>query len=440
MERKRQLHYIILVSFIITVLCLLGVSGCTAPVEDKLAPVDIILSAQTAATKAIDPDEDSIRDVNLFVFTSDGFLERAEYFTGPGCSLPLVGGRKYDIYVCANFGYRLKIKTLEELLNLEFHLAYPDDYSTGMPMCGAAKGISAGEGRRIRIALKRLMASIAINIDRSRLSEDVTMGIHSITVGNCPKRCRVFSPSKAESHGECFNIGFRRDDTECAALNHALQDGRSGEIKLYMLENLQGAFPTEISSDQEKVFRPDELLAEVCSYIEMEIEYSSPQHFSRDGFLKYRFYLGETRGDLNVERNCAYHITVTPEGDGLGENSWRVDKSSLSDEVSFKMEPEGYIEVEMGEVLHVGCKFTPPGAKFDIGLEELEEDRQRGIYDYEIDPDGHGVTLTIKGYGTGMLYMEAGSPVDRSGLLYLHVKGSPQNSNIPAQENATIIL
>lgn len=424
MERERQLQHTFLAFIIITVLCLLGVSGCTVPDEGLRTPVDIILSAQTTATKALDPDENAIKDVNLFLFTSDGFLERAEYFSGTNCSLPLVGGRVYDIYVCANFGYKLKIKTLEELRALEFHLAYPDDYSTGMPMCGTAEGVVAGEGRSVRIRLRRLMASIALSIDRSRLSENVVMNIRSITVGNCPKRCRVFSPSKAESHGECFNIGFRRDSYECDALNHALQNGRSGELKLYMLENLQGRLPTEISSDSEKTFRQDELLSEVCSYIEMEVDYSSPRYFSRNGFLKYRFYLGESRQDLNVERNCAYHITVTPEGDGLGEDSWRVDKTSLSDEVSFSMEPEGYIEVGMGEVLHVGCKFTPPGARFDIGLEELEEDRKRGIYDYVIDEDGHGVTLTIKGYGTGMLYMEAGSPVDRSGLLYIHVKQS----------------
>ena len=87
------------------------------------------------------------------------------------------------------------------------------------------------------------------------------------------------------------------------------------------------------------------------------------------------------------------------------------------------MEPEGYLEAEIGEVIHVGCTFSPPGASFDIGINELEEDRMRGIYDYVVDEDGHGVTLTIRGLGTGMVYMEAGEPINQAGLLYIHVNG-----------------
>ena len=145
-------------------------------------------------------------------------------------------------------------------------------------------------------------------------------------------------------------------------------------------------------------------------------------HFSDGGYLRYRFYLGESLNDMNVERNCVYHITVTPENDGLADNGWRVDKTSLSDAIGFKMEPEGYLEAEIGEVIHVGCTFSPPGASFDIGINELEEDRMRGIYDYVVDEDGHGVTLTIRGLGTGMVYMEAGKPINQAGLLYIHVK------------------
>lgn len=420
MGRKRKLYCSILAFFITTILCLLEVSGCTARIDDSRVPTDISLRSGTAVTKALDPDDGTIRDANIFVFSTDGFMERAEFISGNRCSLPLVKGREYDIYVCANFGYRLNIGSIEELKALEFHLAYPDDYSTGMPMCGCVYGVMAGKG--ISIQLKRLMADIRISIDRSRLNKDVTMNVHSISIGNCPKKCRVFSDSKINTPDECFNIGFSRDNEECSILNNGLENGKSGEIRLYMLENLQGDFPKDIDKDSEKVFRETEHMADVCSYIEIELEYSSATHFSDGDYLRYRFYLGESLNDLNVERNCIYHITVTPEQDGLGDGGWRVDKSSLSGAVDFRMEPEGYMEASIGDVIHVGCTFSPPGAAFDIGIEELEEDRTRGIYDYVIDGDGHGVTLTIKGPGTGMVYMEAKEPVNQAGLLYIHVR------------------
>ena len=420
MGRERKLHRGILAFFITTILCLLGVSGCTARIDDSRVPTDISLSSGTMVTKASDPDEDTVRDANIFVFSTDGFMERAEYISGNKCSLPLVQGRDYDIYVCANFGYRLDISSIEELKALEFHLAYPDDYSTGMPLCGCVHGVRAGKG--IRIQLKRLMAAIRLSIDRSRLDKDVTINVHSISIGNCPKKCRAFTDSKVNARDECFNIGFSRDNEECNVLNHGLENGKSGEVSLYMLENLQGLFPKDIEKDSEKIFRESEHLAEVSSYIEIELEYSSATHFSDGDYLRYRFYLGESLRDLNVERNCVYHITVTPERDGLGDNGWRVDKSSLSGATSFRMDPEGYMEASIGDVIHVGCTFSPPGAEFYVGTEELEEDRARGIYDYVIDSDGHGVTLTIKGLGTGMIYMKAGEPVNQAGLLYIHVR------------------
>ena len=261
MGRKRKLYCGFLAFFITTILCLLGVSGCTARLEENRVPTDISLRSIASVTKASDPDEDKIKDANIFVFSSDGFMERSEFIDGDRCSLPLVKGRNYDIFVCVNFGYRLNIRSLDELMALEFHLAYPDDYSTGMPMCGYVRGARAGDD--IEIRMKRLMAAIKLNIDRSRLDKDVTMNVHSISIGNCPKRCRVFSESKVNAHEECFSVGFSRGNAECSALNHGLENGKSAEIVLYMLENLQGMFPREISDDSDKVFKESELLSEV---------------------------------------------------------------------------------------------------------------------------------------------------------------------------------
>ena len=138
----------------------------------------------------------------------------------------------------------------------------------------------------------------------------------------------------------------------------------------------------------------------------------------------YRFYLGKDTNSLDVERNCHYHITIIPEDDGLTEDSWRVDKTGIQEkdqDIFFEMIPSGYLQGTVGETVHVMCRFQPEDAEFDIGLEELEEDRQRGLYDYIIDEDGHGVTLSLKSPGTGILYMTVGEPVNESGLLVLEI-------------------
>ena len=132
---------------------------------------------------------------------------------------------------------------------------------------------------------------------------------------------------------------------------------------------------------------------------------------------------------MDIERNCHYKITITPEDDGLKDDSWRVDKSSLTslETTSFSYYPESYIRGNIGEKVHIGCVYTPQNAPFDIGLEYMEYDKQEGIYDYEIDDDGRGAVLTLTGPGAGLIYMSVGPPVNESALWFIEVNLPSQN-------------
>ena len=425
MERERKSQRFVLRSLYF-ILCLLDVFGCTAVGIDTRVSADIVLSDTALSSKSANPDENSIRDANIFIFSDDGFLEKSIYLKGNSCPVLLVKGRKYRILACANLGYEIKNADRETIEQLEFHLAYPDDFSTGMPMCGTAENVDA-DGR-ITIEMERLCSKISVAFDRSRLDSGVSMTVSRLTVGNCPRKCRVFGPSAVTDHDGCFTTGFDRDYSGCKELNKTHGDGISGEVSLYMLENRQGQFPGNPQSESERVFPEGHSAAELCSYIEAEMEYNAAGG-SVKGRLKYRFYLGESLRDLNVERNSHYHFTIVPEGNGLKESSWRVDKTGLTAERYFEMTPKGYIEAEIGDIIHIRCSYSPPWADFYPGTEELEEDKARGIYDYEMDDDGKGVILTITGYGSGMVYMSAGAPVNESGLLYIHVKGTEENES-----------
>ena len=129
-------------------------------------------------------------------------------------------------------------------------------------------------------------------------------------VGGCPNSITPFAPSRAESAAHLFAKGFSLPETGCAPINAVRSGGRSGEIDLYALENLQ-----------------DGHLSSLCTYIELTVDYQSPAYYSaRDRYLTYRFHAGN---DYDVERNGRYRYVIRPEGEGLSGDAWSVDRSRL---------------------------------------------------------------------------------------------------------------
>ncbi len=400
-------------------------AACTPQETGHEAEIRIILSCESMASRALDPDEDKVSDISLMIFDESGTAEECFWLEDgiSECSTRLVTGRKYIFCACANFGYQVYVDDISELEELRYHLAYPDDYRQGIPMY-AYEEVFIEEGcSEISIELKRLMAKISLRMDRSMLSDDVEMYVRSVKVGNCPRSSSVFVENRVEDEDGCFPAGFSRYGLEADDLNSTSGSGISKAVTLYMLENMQGEFGEDLESDDYKVFDTDDHRSEVCSYIEMGLEYMSDELYSGSRGLVYRFYLGEGRNDLNIERNCHYHITVTPEDDGLAYDGWRVDKSDLHGygPPSFEAFPSDYIRGDIGDEIHIWCEFSPANAPFDVGVSYMEDDKAEGIYDYVIDEDGHGATLTLTGPGRGLIYMEAGEPINDAALFIIEV-------------------
>ena len=415
MGRERQLLCGILTVFMLFPSC---------AIDNREAEISILIGETALKTKSRLPDEEKISDVGILIYDVYGRLEHSSYHTGQNVfQAKLLKGERYEIRAFVNFGYKITAQHIEELEDLQFHLAYPDEYKNGIPMVAATDVVINGDSQ-IVLEPVRLMSRISLKMDRSKLSEDVRMDVSSVRIGNCPKKVKVFGNSRAESEDDCFTAGYSHSGSECSALNTEDSKRMSDEVSLYMLENMQGRFSeNRIDSDEDKIFEDYDKRQKICSYVEIGLEYSSPAWTSMTGPLIYRFYLGEDRNSLDVERNCHYHITVSPEDDGLKENSWRVDKTGLqyTGETSLVKYPSGYINGNIGDRIHLGCIVTPSHAPFDIGREYLEDDKAEGIYDYEIDTDGHGVTLQLTGPGTGLIYMEAGDPINEAALFIIEV-------------------
>ncbi len=416
MERKGRIFGIILILALIS-------TGCSPAGLNEEKEIRINFTCGIMPCKADDPDENKISDVSLMIFDETGSAEECIWLSGgrTECSSRLVMNKKYIFCACANFGYQVYVDDMEELQGIRYHMAYPDEYSQGIPMY-ACQEVTIGEGcGEISVRLERLMAKISLQMDRRKLSENVEMYVRSVQVGNCPRSASVFEKNKVSDEDDCFPAGFSRYGLAADPLNRTTGNGSSGSISLYMLENMQGSMDEHISGDEEKVFGKEDHRRNVCSYIEMELEYISDEFYSGKEGLIYRFYLGESRNDLNIERNCHYRITVTPEDDGLSDDGWRVDKTDLhrQDGTWIKGYPSSYINGDIGDEIHIWCEFSPLNAVFDVGESYMEYDQERGIYDYEIDKDGHGATLTLKNPGTGLIYMEAGEPINDAVLFII---------------------
>ena len=395
------------------------ITGCTGPGWDLPAEVKeetdlCLMVSPSPAVRADAPDETKISDVNLFIFNDRGVLEESAFLRGKDLKVSeegvtvtrkLLRDHPYDIYVCANLGYALEAGSREELEQYRYYLAYPDEYGGGIPMSAHLSAAVSEEGGPIRVMLERIMAKVSLRIDRTALSSDVRMLIRRVTVGACPRSALLFGASRAENAEEIFATGFTKVYPECDALNKDVTLGLSRECSVYLLENLQG----------------NTLRQPLCSFIELEVEYFSDTWFSGAGqYLVYRFYIGARHGNYDILRNCHYHITVRPEGDGLNGDSWSVDMENLGVQENakvFELHPAAYNECRSGEDFHIWCDVFPPWTEVTFDKEWLEGESH--LYSYTPDPDGHGITLhTIKG-GTCMFYISAGAPVWRDTLALL---------------------
>lgn len=497
--------------------CLLSaVTGCqydTRPntVETGSEQVRIEFCYPDYITKSVNQKEVIINDLNLLVF-HNGELEHKRWTLVEDGVLEdihigLIKGHTYSFYALVNHGKEIDVTSWEELEELKLEIGNDTDGRSGLLMSGAIIGKTITGHENLSIQLIRMEAKISLRIDRSQLSDNVELRVKKVSIGNSAKYINAVGPNTVKTKYDCYAEGDILNEKESSPLNNIIHEGLSYEVDLFLPENMQGEFPEQIGEDEEKVFEEGHELAGISSFIQIEMEYTSNQHYSTEKNLIYRFYLGDSRQNLDVERNCHYHITVIPKGSGLSRSGWRVDKTGIGTYVQqiilseqnckfnykgqqnlleaevlpsdatykdviwnssnykiasvkqdgtitavgegecniickaldnsgilasckvevkfaepyFTIYPGSFVTGKVGDSVHIWCEFFPPNASFDLGYEELNYDKERGIYDYTVDKDGHGVTLTLKKAGSGILFMSAGDPVNESGIIIVEV-------------------
>lgn len=332
------IDYISCVNWLLVSLAAVLLLSCEKAGEAQLFTISVEAPGLMQTRSADPPDESTISDLNLFVFSEDGFLEEFRYLSSRtleknggriSIQVPLVRGIRASIACCANFGYEIKgISTLMELSAYRYNLAYPDEYSRGIPMSALVTKVWSTDDDSVTIPLERIMAKISVSMDRSALDNGVRLSVKGVTIGNCPRSASVIGPSSVQGALDVFAKGFVKSFSQVDAMNKETSPGRSGEVSVYMLENMMGDLLEDTVDDTGKLVSG--AVAQSCSYISVECEYVSKELNTRPGeYLIYRFYLGEENWNFDIERNTHYHFVVQPYGDGLGGSGWRIDKSAL---------------------------------------------------------------------------------------------------------------
>ena len=290
---------------LLLVAALVSCTGKTDPVIPYQESI-ICLSCKPLSVKSADPDPVLISDYNILIYNCFDVLEESVYVPEREMTEEvnhktiLLKGQRYTVLAAANLGYALGNLTLKEALASRHYLAYPDEYSHGIPMVAMLENVSAAD--IVNIRLERLMGAVDVRLDKTRLDPDVALVVNEIRIVKCPMSAMLFSPGAAV---QFFPGGFSRSGMDLNPLD------RGGAVRLYMLENLSGDVPS--------------------SYVEIRSTYSSPKCRTRVGeYLIYRFYIGDGN-TYGIGRNTIQSVVVRPTGDGLSGDSWRVDKSALED-------------------------------------------------------------------------------------------------------------
>jgi len=139
-----------------------------------------------------------------------------------------------------------------------------------------------------------------------------------------------------------------------------------------------------------------------------------PVNINQEGF-------GYSSGPKGIDRNVSYVVDMTLTREGSDDPDVPLPPSVVDTEGWIELHPGTFLTGHDGEDLHIWCDLYPPGTPLDICVEDLEYDRERGIYDYELDDDGLGVTLHLLKGGTGMFTIDAGPPVNTGYLIIIVV-------------------
>lgn len=329
---------------------------------------EVSQTVSTMTTKSTAVNETLYENLNLYIFDEKGNLFDYKYTTKSSelnnLKLVVWKEKEYSIYGVANAGKIIHAKTIDELIqkshtiNSAIQIISPNG---GVLMTGHIPPSTLKDGMNLELTLVRSIAKISLRIDFKDLSPETSIRLTKVSIKNIPNKVNLFKDSRALSTNDIIIEGDSHKGNEATEIE---KHGCS----FYIYENMQGQdlLPTN-DIEQGKTFDTNDPRAKLCSYIEIESEYSSPD---QTGKIKHRFYLGEDYlTNFNIIRNKHYTHTLCFKGSGINEVSWRIDIKDLKEYVTtLSLSPSEHTFRKLGETMLISTTILPHTA-FEKKLE-----------------------------------------------------------------------
>lgn len=344
-------------------------SGCRSDIPYDIGYVltDIEIRGYTG-TKAVIADGTAIKSLDLFVFNDDRLgkldsYERIDDYSGGPARILSTAGEKFLVAVANLPEQTLRASSISCMEDIKHLTIRFEDNDEDFPIMSSVTGFTAGSGEIYGITLEPVCCWITLSgIEPDDYLTDIKVHLENLTAS-----CALFP-----------DIGTRPTEF--------IEKGPDAEyypgISLSCFPN--GTVQVSLGS----------------YFTELVIE------GKKDGKNRvYRIKVNEGKG---LERNARYHLSVRIDG-SEDENVTRTGSMVLF--------PGNFITGRDGEYIRVWVEVDPPDTEVWFDEEDLQFDKERGIYDYVHDPDGKGVTLHLLRGGTGMFCIDAGPPVNDGCLV-----------------------
>ncbi len=309
-------------------------------------------------------DETDISDINILLYNPCGLLAYSYYSSNlsENITMAITDNSEFSIYAIANSGDLTSSKSVadeQSICSLQAHFDGPSSLSgteKGIPMSAKIPLQRYQNGDIVQIELSRLLSKFRVKVDKTHLDPSVkTFDITQVRLRNVNKSVGYFQEGKASSTEDIIPVGECRQGTDILPIY-------TTGLDFYIPENMQGDLLPE-NTDQRSHIPPDGY-KDLCTYIEFTVQYLSDKLYDED--LIYRYYLHDGRllDNFDITRNTMYTCLTTFSGEGINEDSWRIDTSSLKKLVtSIEVIPNDLTFTGLGENLPLTAVVLPDDAE-----------------------------------------------------------------------------
>ncbi len=364
--------------------------------EQSRAKLSVTIDAEGGAKSSLTYDENKLKDLNIWVYSSSGELKESHYFD----DLSISGSGSVGFETSAGGHSRLVL-----VGNAGRALTAPSDWNTrtSYPFAigGSGRVLMAGEGAlslnatgmESHITLFRVFSRISLSVELSsalRSAGGVLGGnvrIGGARLCNCPGQFSI-QPSDAYASMRSFKADastpLSNGDYLSSSDISTLYSG--GIVKLYSLPNYTDmAYSDRPVSD-----------TEYSTYLEMQVK-TDPLGNAGEGSFFCRFYANDG-ARIGLQGGCSYHCRIVLSNDGA-EHYWRKE--------DFRFEvPDAMLAGTVNEVNLLNGNLDPGRVTFSLA--DTPGVNSDGVFRLEgkVLSGGlcTGVTVVPERSGSGTLY------------------------------------